>query len=44
MTDINIRNFPENLHRQLKIEAVTLGITLKDLIIQILSDYFNKKK
>jgi plasmid stability protein len=44
MTDINIRNFPENLHRQLKIEAATLGITLKDLIIQILSDYFKKKK
>jgi len=44
MTDINIRNFPENLHRQLKIEAATLGITLKDLIIQILSDYFKNRK
>jgi plasmid stability protein len=44
MTDINIRNFPDDLHRKLKIEAATLGITLKDLIIQILSDYFKMKK
>jgi plasmid stability protein len=44
MSDINIRNFPNDLHRKLKIEAATLGITLKDLIIQILSDYFKNKK
>ena len=44
MSDINIRNFPTELHRKLKIEAATLGITLKDLIIQILSDYFNHRK
>jgi len=44
MSDINIRNFPNDLHRKLKIEAATLGITLKDLIIQILSDYFKNRK
>ena len=44
MSDINIRNFPDGLHRKLKIEAATLGITLKDLIIQILSDYFKNRK
>ena len=44
MSSINIREFPDELHRQLKIEAATLGVSLKDLIIKILSDYFKKKK
>jgi plasmid stability protein len=44
MSNINIRDFPDELHRKLKIEAATLSISLKDLVIQILSDYFKKKK
>jgi plasmid stability protein len=43
MSNINIRDFPDELHRKLKIEAATLGMSLKELVIQILSDYFKKK-
>ena len=42
--DFIIRPMPDDLHRKLKIEAATLGVSLKDLIIKILSDYFKKKK
>jgi plasmid stability protein len=42
--DFIIRTMPDDLHRKLKIEAATLGTTMKDLIIKILTDYFKKKK
>ena len=34
--DMNIRNFPEGLYKKLKIMAVKEGLTLKELVIQLL--------
>ena len=33
---------PETLHRNLKVRAAELGITLKDLIIQLLTEGVEK--
>lgn len=32
--DLNIRNFPDELHRTLKSEAALQGITLRDFFIK----------
>lgn len=34
-----IRDMPDDLHRELKIEAAKRSMSLKGLIIQILKDY-----
>jgi predicted HicB family RNase H-like nuclease len=41
---INIRGFPDELHRRAKIQAAVEGITLKDLIIKALTEYLKKAK
>lgn len=38
------RNFPDELHRQLKIKAATDGTTIKALCIEILSKAVEKKE
>ena len=43
MTTINIREFPEELHRKAKSEAALMGISLKELIIRALTEYLKKK-
>lgn len=43
MANINIK-LPEEVHRQLKIEAINQGITLKDHIIQKLSEMQKETK
>ncbi len=40
--DMNIRNFPEELHRRLKVLSVERNIPLKQLVVEILKLYFTK--
>jgi predicted HicB family RNase H-like nuclease len=42
--DVNIREFPQDLHRLAKVQAAMEGITLKALIIKALEQYLNKAK
>jgi len=44
MTTINLRDFPEDLHRKAKAEAALQGISLKELIIRALTEYLKKSK
>ena len=44
MTIINIKDFPEDLHRKAKSEAALEGISLKALIIKAMEEYLKKKK
>lgn len=41
---LNIKDFPDDLHRQAKIQAAIEGLTLKDLIIKALSEYLKKSQ
>ncbi len=43
MASINLRDFPEELHKEAKIRAIQEGITLKDLIIKAVEEYLKKK-
>ena len=40
---LNIRNFPDELHKDIKVKAVMEGITLKDIIIKAVEEYLKKK-
>ncbi len=44
MTIINIKDFPEDLHRKAKSEAALEGISLKAFIIKALEEYLKTKK
>ncbi len=44
MTTINIKDFPEDLHRKAKAEAALMGISLKELIIRAITEYLKDKK
>lgn len=44
MTIINIKDFPEELHRKAKAEAALEGISLKALFIKAVEEYLQKKK
>ena len=39
---IQMRNFPEDLHRRTRIQALKEGITMKALIIRLLTEYLEK--
>jgi predicted HicB family RNase H-like nuclease len=41
---LNIKAFPDDLHREAKIQAAIEGTTLKDLIIKALTEYLKKHK
>ena len=41
---LNIKGFPDELHREAKIQAAILGISLKELIIQAVRDFLKKQK
>ena len=43
MANINLRDFPDQLHREAKAKAALEGITLKDLIIKAVEAYLKKK-
>ena len=42
--NVNIKDFPQDLHRKAKIQAAMEGITLKALIIKALTEYLKKAK
>ena len=44
MAIINIRDFPDDLHRQAKSKAALEGISLKDFIIKAIEEYVMGKK
>jgi len=41
---LNIKDFPNDLHLEAKIYAVTNGISLKELVIRALRNYLKKQK
>jgi predicted HicB family RNase H-like nuclease len=41
---LNIKDFPDKLHKQAKIQAAIEGTTLKDLIIKALTEYLKRAK
>ena len=41
---MNIKDFPDDLHRKAKSEAALMGISLKELIIRALTEYLEKKR
>ncbi|RJR35119.1 MAG: 3-hydroxyacyl-CoA dehydrogenase [Desulfobacteraceae bacterium] len=34
MTTVNLRDFPDQLHREAKAKAALMGISLKDLVVK----------
>ena len=44
MATVNIRDFPDELHRKAKSQAALQGISLKDLIIKAVTEYLKKQK
>ena len=44
MTDVNLREFPDELHREAKAKAALEGITLKELIIKAVEAYLKADK
>ena len=44
MAILNIKDFPEDLHRKAKAEAALMGISMKELIIRALREYLKKKE
>jgi hypothetical protein len=43
MVVINMRDFPEDLHREAKVRAALDGVTMKEVIIRALTEYLRKK-
>lgn len=41
---LNIKDFPDDLHREAKIQAAVEGTTLKGLIIKALTEYLKRAK
>jgi len=44
MAFLNIKDFPDDLHRRAKAEAALMGISLKEFIIRAITEYFKKSK
>lgn len=44
MAILNIKDFPDDLHRKAKSEAALMGISLKEFIIRAITEYLKKKK
>ena len=41
---LNVKDFPDDLHRKAKAEAALMGISLKEFIIRAMTEYLKKKK
>jgi predicted HicB family RNase H-like nuclease len=39
-----IKGFPDDLHRETKIQAAVEGISIKELVIRAVRDYLKKQK
>jgi predicted HicB family RNase H-like nuclease len=44
MAFLNIKDFPDNLHRKAKAEAALMGISMKEFIIRAITEYLKKSK
>ena len=44
MATVNLRDFPDMLHKEAKAKAVWEGISLKDLIIKAVEEYLKTAK
>ncbi|NIS70545.1 MAG: 3-hydroxyacyl-CoA dehydrogenase [Proteobacteria bacterium] len=42
MVAVNLRDFPEELHHEAKVQAAVERMTLKELIIKALTEYLEK--
>lgn len=42
--NVLIKNFPDDLHREMKIQAAVEGISMKELVIRAVRDYLKKQK
>ena len=42
MKDLNLKDFPEDLHRKAKAKAAMMGISLNELIIRAITEYIKK--
>ena len=40
---LNIKGFPDDLHRQLKIQAATMGVPMRELIIKALTEFLKER-
>ena len=43
-TSLNLREFPDELHRQAKVKAAMMRISLKEFIIRAMTEYLKKQK
>lgn len=43
MAELSIKNFPEELLKRLKVQAAQEGITLRDLVVEILGQPSKRK-
>jgi predicted HicB family RNase H-like nuclease len=43
-TTLNLREFPEELHRLAKSKAALTGISLKEIFIRAMTEYLKKQK
>ncbi len=41
---LNVKDFPEGLHRKAKAEAALMGISMKEFIIRAIIEYLKKKR
>ena len=39
-----IKTFPDDLHREMKIQAAVEGISIKELVIRAVREYLKKRK
>jgi predicted HicB family RNase H-like nuclease len=42
--NVHIKDFPQDLHRKMKIQAAVEGISIKELVIRAVRDYLKKRK
>lgn len=44
MVNVNLRDFPDELHHKAKIQAAVEAISLKGLIVKALAEYLERAK
>ena len=43
-TVVTLKNFPSELHREMKIQAAVQGTTIKELILTAIAEYLGRQK
>ncbi|PKN30500.1 MAG: 3-hydroxyacyl-CoA dehydrogenase [Deltaproteobacteria bacterium HGW-Deltaproteobacteria-21] len=44
MATVNLRDFPDQLHREAKAKAALMGISLKDLVVKVVERFLEEEK